>query len=171
MREYEQLHEWLLAEALPLWGGCGFDRSYHRFHERLSFAGAPLVDVPLRLMVQARQIHVHALAALNGWHPSAEELAREALESMVRDYWRVDGEDGWAHSISRDGKVIDASGDLYAHAFVLLAMSSVIRIGTSTREEKIIDDTLSFLDGSMAVCWGGHRTGTGFRSDALRAVK
>ncbi len=57
------LEDWLQGAALPLWATSGFNERYGRFEERLDLWGRPLMDVPLRLMVQARQIHVYSMAA------------------------------------------------------------------------------------------------------------
>jgi len=55
-----RLRTWAVDDALPLWATAGFDGSNGRFEERLAFAGDPLPSVPIRLMVQARQIYVYA---------------------------------------------------------------------------------------------------------------
>jgi len=119
-----QLRRWAIDRGLPLWAAAGFDRERGRFVERLTMQGAPLLDVPARLLVQARQVYSYALAARRGWHIEARQLMERAFASMVRDYREPDGRAGWVFSIHRDGTVADARRDLYAHAFILLAAGS-----------------------------------------------
>ena len=67
-----RLRRWLLDEALPLWGGIGFDSARGAFVERLTFEGAPILSVPRRAMVQSRQIYVFSHAAMLGWWPEGK---------------------------------------------------------------------------------------------------
>ncbi|HMK00526.1 MAG TPA: AGE family epimerase/isomerase, partial [Reyranella sp.] len=66
-----------------------------------------LPAVPIRLLSQARQIYAYALAARRGWYPGAATLVERAYASMVRDFHRRDGKDGWIFSIRRDGAPAD----------------------------------------------------------------
>jgi len=90
----DRLRAWAVAEALPLWAGAGYDRAHRRFEERLTLGGAPIVDAPQRLIVQARQIYSYGLASRRGWY-DGRGLIDEAYASMVRDFHRPDGRDGW----------------------------------------------------------------------------
>jgi mannose-6-phosphate isomerase len=113
--------------ALPLWANAGFDREHGRFEERLTLHAERLPGVPIRLMSQARQIYVYAVAAKRGWYCGAATLVEQAYSSMVRDYCGRDDRGGWIFSIRRDGAVADPRRDLYAHAFVLLAIASYVQ--------------------------------------------
>lgn len=106
------LDDWLQRAALPLWATSGFNERYGRFEGRLDLGERPLVDVPLRLMVQARQIHVYAMAAERGWYAGALERVERAFEAFQRDYFRRDGADGWVFSVTQEGVVVDATRDL-----------------------------------------------------------
>ena len=66
-----KLRRWVVDQALPLWGGIGFDSARGAFVERLTFEGAPLLSAPRRAMVQGRQIYVFSHAALLGWSVSS----------------------------------------------------------------------------------------------------
>ncbi|AWB47214.1 mannose-6-phosphate isomerase [Gemmobacter aquarius] len=145
--------DWLCHQALPLWSDVGFDRRGGSFVERLSPQGAPLVDVPRRLMVQARQIHVFATAARNGWDKDGGSLALRAGDAMIAAY--AAGSDGWVFSCSADGTVADPRRDLYAHAFVLLALAALIRLDGQVRHIRMVQTTLAFLDREMAHPAGG----------------
>jgi mannose/cellobiose epimerase-like protein (N-acyl-D-glucosamine 2-epimerase family) len=151
-----RLGEWASQQALPLWATAGFDREHGRFEERLSLRGEPLTEVPQRLMVQARQIFSYGLAARRGWYHGARELVEVAYASMVRDFHRRDGRDGWVFSISRDGAISDATRDLYAHAFVLLGIASYVRAGGARTALSLADETLAFIESHLRAPAGGY---------------
>jgi mannose/cellobiose epimerase-like protein (N-acyl-D-glucosamine 2-epimerase family) len=144
------LLRWATEAALPLWATVGFDTDHQRFEERLTFRAERLSDVPVRLMSQARQIYVYALAARRGWYAGAAELVSQAYLSMVRDYRGRNGRDGWIFSIRRDGAVADSRRDLYAHAFVLLAIASYIEATGARDALSVADETLAFIDRHLA---------------------
>lgn len=145
--------DWLRDQALPLWRDAGFDRQSGSFVERLSPQGAPLLEVPRRLMVQARQIHVFATAARHGWDKDGADLALRAGDAMTAHY--AAGTEGWVFSCMADGTVADARRDLYAHAFVLLALADLVRLDGQARHIRSVQTTLAFLDREMAHLAGG----------------
>ena len=142
-------------QALPLWATSGFDAEAGRFEEGLTSAGERLPELPIRLLVQARQIHVYALAARRHQYAGAGALVTRAFASMRRDYFRRDGRDGWAFSIARDGTPVDSTRDLYAHAFVLLAVAACVRTTGKQEELAVARETLAFLDRDMTAPLGG----------------
>lgn len=150
------LEDWLQGAALPLWATSGFNERYGRFEERLDLWGRPLMDVPLRLMVQARQIHVYSMAAERGWYAGALERVERAFEAFQRNYHRRDGGDGWIFSVTQEGAVVDATRDLYGHAFVLLAIASYTRVTGGRSALALADETLAFLDREMKAPAGGY---------------
>jgi len=142
-------------QALLLWATSGFDAGAGRFEEGLTFAGERLPDLPIRLLVQARQIDVYALAERRQWYAGAGALVERAFASMRRDYFRRDGRDGWVFSITRDGTVVDSTRDLYAHAFVLLAIAAYVLATGKQEELALAHETLAFLDRDMTAPLGG----------------
>lgn len=146
-----QLKYWLTTCALPLWASAGFDAINGRFEERLPFDHRKLPDAPIRLLVQARQIHVYALACRRKWWAEALDLVECAFSTMLRDYRRRGGGEGWAYSIARDGGEVDDTRDLYAHAFVLLAVASYVDATGRSSALEIAEETLSFLDRRLGV--------------------
>ena len=136
---------WATDSALPLWATSGFDVEHGRFEERLTLRAGRLPDVPIRLLSQARQIYVYALAARRDWHSGAAVLVEQAYASMVRDYRRRDGE-GWIFSIRRDGAIADPRRDFYAHTFVLLAIASYVQATGKRQALALADETLAFID-------------------------
>ncbi len=154
--ETSSLRAWAINDALALWSTEGFDRDNERFEERLTLQGQRIEAVPIRLMTQARQIYSYSVAARHGWHPAAYDLVEKAFRSMVRDFHRRDGDDGWVFSIARDGRVIDATRDLYAHDFVLLAVASYVGATGDRSALTLADDTLAFIDTNLSAKVGGY---------------
>lgn len=155
-RAAARLLRWTIHQALPFWADAGFDREHGRFEERLTLDGARLADVPIRAMVQARQIHSYALAGRRGWYGNSQDLVRQAYAAMVRDYHRGDGAPGWLFSIARDGRPADAQRDLYAHAFALLAIGSYVGATGDREPLSLADETLAWLDNGMRAAHGGY---------------
>ena len=168
MATAKALREWATTQALPLWATSGFDRQHDRFEERLSLTGQRIADVPIRLMTQARQIYSYGLAARRGWHPGGIGLVERAYSSMVRDYHRRDGAPGWVFSIGRDGSVLDTKRDLYAHAFVLLAVASYVQATGNREALALADGTLDYIDGHLRAAEGGGYVDSAPPGDELR---
>jgi mannose/cellobiose epimerase-like protein (N-acyl-D-glucosamine 2-epimerase family) len=145
--EADCLLDWMVSKALPYWATAGFDREHRRFEERLTPSGERIDGVPIRLMSQARQIFVYSLAARRGWYPQAHSIIEDGFASMVRDFLRSEG---WIHSIWRDGTPADTRRDLYAHAFVLLAIASYVDATGKSEALQLADRTLAFLDTNLA---------------------
>jgi len=158
MPSAERASAWLREAALPLWADRGFDEKAGAFEEQLDFSGAPVTDVPRRLMVQARQVAVYSAAALSGRFPAGRERAITAAHGMVERYLEADGAPGWVFSLGRDGRPLDRRRDLYAHAFVLFGLSWARRLEDDPAFAAAIDRTLEVLDGRFAVpAHGGYR--------------
>lgn len=149
------MEAWMREEALPLWATSGFDTEAGRFEEGLTFESERRREAPIRLLVQARQIFVYALAERRNWHPGSDALVERAFAAMRRDYFRPDGRDGWVFSMARDGSVVDSTRDLYAHAFVLLAVASYVQVTGKREGLALAHETLAFLDRDMTAPMGG----------------
>lgn len=149
------LKSWIRERALPFWSAEGVDADNKRFEERLTLEGSPILDVPIRLMSQARQIYVFALASRRGWFAPGRSLVNDAYAAMVRDFHLADGAEGWVHSIHRSGVVADPKRDLYGHAFALLAIASYVQTTGDRSELARADATLRFIDERMASPHGG----------------
>jgi mannose/cellobiose epimerase-like protein (N-acyl-D-glucosamine 2-epimerase family) len=151
-----RLRRWLADEALPLWAEAGWDDREGQFVEQLDLAGRPLLDVPRRVMVQSRQIFVFATAHRRGWYSGGDVLVRRAVDAIIDRYLERDGMLGWAFSTDRGGAVVDGRRDLYAHAFVLLALAMAQRLTGDCRYLELARYTLDFLDVEMAHPAGGY---------------
>jgi mannose/cellobiose epimerase-like protein (N-acyl-D-glucosamine 2-epimerase family) len=146
---------WANAAALPLWAEAGFDPQHGRFEERLTLKAERLPAVSLRLMSQARQIYAYAVASKRGWYADAPRLVERAYASMVRDFHRRDGQDGWIFSIRRDRSIADSRRDLYSHAFVLLAIAAYVEATGMRKALVLANETLGFIERHMAAAQGG----------------
>lgn len=162
------LQSWSIGQALPLWLGHGFDATAGRFEERLTLQGRPIKDVPIRLIVQSRQIWSCALAIRRKWHDAAPALIEQAFASVQRDYHRPDGREGWVFSVNADGSVADAKRDLYSHAFVLLATASYVGATGKREALRVADETLDFLDRELKAPKAGGYVDALPPADALR---
>jgi mannose/cellobiose epimerase-like protein (N-acyl-D-glucosamine 2-epimerase family) len=152
-----KLSAWAADCAFPLWATAGFDAESGRFREALTLEGKPVVMMPTRLIVQARQVFSYAVAARRKWHDEAAAIVERGYRSMVRDYYRSDGKPGWVYSVSSDGAIADAKRDLYSHAFALLAISAYAGVTGRRDALELVDETLAFIDCELhAPASGGY---------------
>ncbi|CAN2536334.1 Cellobiose+2-epimerase [Methylocapsa aurea] len=150
------IRDWAMHKALPLWASNGWDAEADAFVERLTLEGAPLLDAPRRAMVQARQIVVYSVAHRRRWLPKAGEIVARAATMLVKRYFEADGHPGWVYSVARDGAVIDARRDLYAHAFILLGLAKAYDVTGDHAYIAHAEHTMAFLDAHMASPHGGY---------------
>ena len=146
---------WLFEVALPFWADTGCDGPSLGAHEHLDAAGAPVLPGFKRVRVQARQLVVFAQAAALGWAPG-EIAAKQIYRFLVRH--AEDGPEGrpWARRLTREGRVLDPTADLYDLAFVLLALAWQARLTGSGEPLARADRLLGWLDRSMAHPAGGY---------------
>jgi mannose-6-phosphate isomerase len=160
--ELAKLETWLIEDALPVWASAGFDTATGAFHERLDFAGRPILAAPRRLMAQCRQIYAFSHATLLGWF-DGRESARRALASLLATYrGRVDGVP-YVFSVARDGAVVDARQDSYGYAFALFAFAWARRLLGDAVDPTLAEGLLSHFDTALA-----HPSGEGFVCDLPR---
>jgi mannose-6-phosphate isomerase len=144
-----------VGTALPLWIDRGFDARASGFHERLDFEAEPIVHVPRRLTVQARQIFVYARAIKRGWSNDSEKVGK-AFDAMVSRYHRADSGPGFVFSVDGGGRIVNGSRDLYGHAFVLFAVAAYYQLTGDAQAIGLADDTLAYIDSAMAAPNGGY---------------
>lgn len=121
----QKARDWLVASALPLWAGVGFDRRTQCFAERIDQTGHP-VALDRRIRVQARQTFVFATAMELGWMHPAKDLVRAGATLLIEKGLRRDG--GTIFSLDHDGSVKDTRRDLYDAAFIIFALSVASRV-------------------------------------------
>jgi mannose/cellobiose epimerase-like protein (N-acyl-D-glucosamine 2-epimerase family) len=112
---------WMFESALPLWLRQGVDTAHGGFVEQLDFSGADAAAAFKRTRVTARQIYVFSHASLLGW-TQGETAAAAGVDFLINRTW-TGPETGFARRLSREGAVIDATPDLYDHAFALFALA------------------------------------------------
>lgn len=131
---------------LPFWLSSGYDASLHMFAERLDFRGNAMPLVPLRAMVQARQIAVYCDAARRDLLPRGGDAALEALETLLARFCEAgDVSQGFAFSIARGGEIVSPKRDAYTHAFVLFALAAAHRLTGEPRYLRIAAQTDEFI--------------------------
>jgi mannose/cellobiose epimerase-like protein (N-acyl-D-glucosamine 2-epimerase family) len=141
---------------LPFWASEGFMPRLGQFCERTNLKGEPVQDVPLRAMVQARQIFVYTNAERTGEMHGGGERALEALDSLLNRY-SEDGDlrGGLAYSISPAGDIVSAVRDSYTHAFALFALASAYRLTKQPKLFQAVEALTAFIDASLADRQGG----------------
>jgi mannose-6-phosphate isomerase len=121
--------DWLREVAWPFWLARGIDRDRSGravgFHEHLTLDRSECGAEFRRLRVVTRQIYVFSQAVAAGL-PGAEAAVALGLDYLRRHAFDPDGGYHWRFDLA--GRVIDARRDLYDHAFVLLALSSAMRV-------------------------------------------
>jgi mannose/cellobiose epimerase-like protein (N-acyl-D-glucosamine 2-epimerase family) len=118
------LLDWLVHRALPMWSRAGIDRQRGGYFEKIDLQGRP-VEAPRRTRVVARQVYVFATAVRRGWAQGADEWVDHGLNFLLHKLRLSDGT--FASSVQASGAVVDATFDLYEHAFVLFALASACR--------------------------------------------
>lgn len=157
-----------LELTLPLWAGRGFDAARDTFVEKLDLELRPIESEPSRTMVQARQIAVYAEAALSGAFPAGRDIALRAARRLLATRLAPDGEPGWVFSVDREGRVVDGSRDLYAHAFMLFGYAWAWRLEPDPAFARTIEATLAVIDEAFADPVHGGFWDRLPRADALR---
>ena len=141
-----RLHAWMTGTVLPFWAEAGRDAATGAFHERLLPDGTPDRAATRRLRVQARQIYVYAHAGALGWYPAGGALALAGFDAMMAAAHAPDGEAGFVHTLTPDGRVADARRDAYDHAFVVLALAWLLHATGEARVRAALAATLAFVD-------------------------
>ena len=149
---YERFRRWMREDVLPQWSDVGVDPGTGAFREQLTLAGAADPVEYTRVRVQARQIYVFSHAHILGW--------RGGLAGASRAYGFLTG-DGrgaggcWPRRLNLDGRVLDATADLYDIAFVLFALAWFARAGGAGEPIDRAHATLDWLERHMASPAGG----------------
>ncbi|WPO44310.1 AGE family epimerase/isomerase [Tardiphaga sp. 42S5] len=149
----------MIADALPLWSGEGWDSQAGGFVERLDARGKADMAAPRRVRVQARQIYCFAKAAQLGWYPQGGEIARRGLDYMLTRAKAPDGKPGFVHVLAPDGSVFNPLRDTYDHAFILLALAALYQLDRDAQVRAEIDSLMTFFDTQLRSPDGGYAEG------------
>ncbi len=150
----EKVRHWLFEKALPFWIENGLDRSNGGAFEAVDFQGNPLIDMPKRLRVQARQTYVLSHAYLLGYEPAIDVL-NIPLDFMLRHGRRDDG--GFGHVLSPKGELIDTQADTYDHAFVLFSLAWAYKATGDKAILKVAEQVMDYLQSTL------RHSGLGFK--------
>ncbi|MDO1557889.1 AGE family epimerase/isomerase [Brevundimonas sp. 2R-24] len=148
----EHIRRWMFGAALPLWAEAGVDRRHGGYVEQLDFRGRDAGADLKRTRVTCRQIYVFSHAALLGWD-RGDEAARHGLAFLDRAWLGPDR--GFARALTREGKIADATPDLYDLAFCLFALSWRQKLGPDAAAMDRCLQTLDFIDTRMRGPGGG----------------
>jgi mannose/cellobiose epimerase-like protein (N-acyl-D-glucosamine 2-epimerase family) len=147
---FDRFNKAMREIILPFWAAEGFVRNIAQFGERTDFNGEIIRDVPLRAMVQARQIYVYSDAERTGEMRGGGERALEALETLLTRYSEDrDLTRGLAFSVSLHGNIVSSVRDSYTHAFVLFALASAFQLTQETNLLRAVDALIAFIDNRL----------------------
>lgn len=148
--EIMRLYEHVLGPCVERWATDGFLPRSGLFVERFNMAGAPLVAVPTRCMVQARQLFSLCLAARLRGDDMWLATAAQGAHALRRLFMRDDGKDGCVFSVHPDGSTHDRTRDTYAHAFVVLCLAEAWRALREPWMLGALDNILDFLNSALS---------------------
>ncbi|HXI86460.1 MAG TPA: AGE family epimerase/isomerase, partial [Parvularculaceae bacterium] len=139
----EKIAHWTFEEALPVWAERGLDREGGGYVEGFDESGGVPIVEEKRLRVVARQIYVFSHAAILGF-AEGERCARHGYDFLRAVFDRSGG--AWPRLLTRDGAAIDATPDLYDHAFVLFALAWFYRMTGDKTALDLVDKTLAAIE-------------------------
>ena len=144
----------LIQRWVPKWHEAFYDDFAGLFYERVNRNFKPLSTGYRRLLTQCRLLAVFSDALER--RPSLRyagvttESLDDVFDGMVK-YFHVPETGGWIFSINEAGTPHDESYDLYAHAFVIFALSHYYRVSGNDRARALAAKTLSFVNESFRV--------------------
>lgn len=139
----EQLALRLRQRWVPKWYEAFYDPATGGFHERLGPAFQPAPIGYRRLLTQCRQLalYSHAAAHNRNFRPDL----KAALDSLMV-HFLVPETGGWRFSIDDDGRALGGTYDLYAHGFVIFALSHYYRATGEERAKNLANETRHFIE-------------------------
>ncbi|VAV97413.1 Mannose-6-phosphate isomerase [hydrothermal vent metagenome] len=145
---------WCRGTLLPFWADNGIDRQNGGFFEQLYLDGIPDRTVARRVRVASRQIYSFAHAQHLGWLQD-QELILNGVDWLLDKGWAVDGNPGFLHLLDDGGQPLDASRDLYDHAFHILGLSWAYRATKDAQVLSAARRTFDFVEEALASKQGG----------------
>jgi mannose-6-phosphate isomerase len=135
------------ARVLPLWTGAGWHAAMRLPYEALSATdGKPLPVSRYRAMACARQLYVFSRRTGDGAH------ADVLFDSLRRVF--ADPRGGFYYSVDAAGAPLDASKDLYTHAFVVFACAAYFRQSGNRDALAMLEDTVALIEDRFAIADG-----------------
>jgi len=116
----DDLSQRLLRRWVPKWYGAFASKGSALFYERLGRGFKPVSTGRYRLLSQLRQLAMYSHAATRPERFMFTPDLKRHFGAIAKIY--AGGESGaWVFALDEGGAVIDATRDLYTHAFVLFA--------------------------------------------------
>jgi mannose/cellobiose epimerase-like protein (N-acyl-D-glucosamine 2-epimerase family) len=155
LRTREAMRSWIFDKALPFWAEHGVDVGNGGFVEQIDFNGRDAGLNFKRTRVAGRQVYVFSHAHMLGWR-GGEKLIDHGFDWLTKRAWL--GEDkGFARILSREGVVIDATPDLYDHAFILFAFAWRYRVLKDPESLQWLHRSYNFVEANLR-----HPSGQGY---------
>lgn len=139
----EHLSQRLLRRWVPKWYEAFLDPENHGFHERLGHSFKPVPVGYRRLVTQCRQLAMYSHAALH--NKSFRPALDRSFDRIVTDFY-VSETGGWRYSTDDRGQPLDNRYDLYAHGFVIFALSHYYRATGAARARDLAASTRQFIE-------------------------
>ncbi len=151
----DRAKNWLSHEAFPLWLRLGTDQKSGAFIESITFEGKP-TTVPLRVMVQARQIYSFTEARNLGIadRTQIENAIAGGVDFMISRYTMQSG--AFMHSVDASGKPVNQDVDLYAQAFALFGLANAYGVLGKNEIRERAQRLLKYLNSERRVKAGGY---------------
>jgi mannose-6-phosphate isomerase len=154
MNMIETAKQWLRDDVCPLWLSEGVDWKHGAFEECLSLEGKA-VEMPRRVMVQARQVFSFRLASELGCcdQSKAQQAIQLGIQSIIKNYSEPSG--AFVHAVDMHGKVQNVKPDLYGQAFALFGLAQAYLLEKNLQYKMRAAELVSYLDASRRVEGGG----------------
>lgn len=148
----DAIHDWISNIALPWWAAHGVDRADGGYVEQVTPDGRDVGIAFKRTRVTARQIYVFSHGYMMGFAPGLD-VARHGVDFLVSKTW-LGPDKGFARKLSRSGALLDATPDLYDHAFALFAFAWHHKASGDTASRDWMHRTLDFTEANLRVAGG-----------------
>ena len=122
----------------------GWDIKYGGLFETLDSQGKNGPEDFRRVMVHARQLFVFSRWTRVTGDKAFERMADKIFEYLTASFWDADY-GGWCSRVALDGKPLDFTKDLYAHAFVLFGLLHYAEYIKKNEAEAWIEKTITVL--------------------------
>ncbi|MDI2091172.1 AGE family epimerase/isomerase [Commensalibacter oyaizuii] len=158
IQQYDLFTDWLFSYAFPYWGSIGCDGTDSNpylwgVHEQLKIDGTPDLPGYKRLRVQARQLYSFTQAALFGW--TTGNIIAERIYRFMQNAYQ--GEGWWAKTLTREGKILDHTADLYDLAFIIFSLSWYGKLSGNATPIHQARQTVQWIERYMAYPKGGYK--------------
>jgi mannose/cellobiose epimerase-like protein (N-acyl-D-glucosamine 2-epimerase family) len=148
----DAIHDWIFSSALPWWAAHGVDRADGGFVEQVTPDGRDVGIAFKRTRVTARQIYVFSHGYMMGFAPGLD-VARHGVDFLVSKTW-LGPDKGFARKLLRSGALLDATPDLYDHAFALFAFAWHHKASGDTASRDWMHRTLDVTEAKLRVADG-----------------